>query len=84
MTHLLGEPAGVLVDGPWAKGDPALGDGSLEQPFVVGRERLWTDAQRLKEVGLLRTVLHFITCFNAPFNWFAKRKKKSFSPGSSH
>lgn len=41
--YLLSKPAGVLVDGPWTKGRPALGDGSLDQPFVVGSESLWAE-----------------------------------------
>lgn len=41
--HLLGEAAGVLVDGPGAGGHPALGDGSPDHPFVVGSENLWAD-----------------------------------------
>ncbi len=40
VTYLLGEPAGVPVDAPGANGDTALGDGSLEQPFVVGSKGL--------------------------------------------
>lgn len=39
--YLLSQPAGVMVDGPGANSDPALGDGSLKQSFVVGSKSLW-------------------------------------------
>ena len=53
--YLLSELAGVPVEGPRAKGDSTLGDGSLEQPFIVGSESLWADTQKNKEVRLKHT-----------------------------
>lgn len=38
--YLLSKCSWVLVNGPWAKGDSALGDGSLDDPFIVGSESL--------------------------------------------
>lgn len=41
IMYLLCKPAWVLVDGPWAEGDPTLGNCSFDQSFVVRSECLW-------------------------------------------
>lgn len=40
LTYLLCNLAWVPAHSPWAEGNTALGDGSLEQPFVMGRQSL--------------------------------------------
>lgn len=45
--YLLSKSAGVFVDCPGASGNPTLGDGSLEKPFVVRSKGLKVYTERL-------------------------------------
>lgn len=67
VVYLLGKPAGVPVDAPWAKGHAALGDGPPDHPFVVGSEGLCT--KKARGISFMQSHQN-------------EKKKKGVAPGS--